>query len=381
VTGRLWRLCAITFAVSFASILIFRGIHFFIKEQLAWGQTARLVLALVYGATYVVGALLSHPIAQRVGERRLAVLLTVGHAVCSVAFFFLPYEPAYIALYMLFAFLNAMLWPIVESYVSSGRTPRQQSKAIGAFNFAWSLSVPLAVASVGPLVKIRGGWLFIAAAVLIVIALPMLAALPARPQHLAHDHPDRPTDADLPTLRGYLASSRWSMLASYIFLSFLNPLFPDIFDRLGYGVVAATLLTATIDAVRFGMFVLMWAFSGWHNRAAWLWAAALLLPLSFLGIALGPNIATVMTAGVVFGVVEGIAYFAALYYAVVVKNASVDAGGAHEALIGAGFGLGPLSALVAMSFAFPTVGMLVGSGPVIAICLAAGLRPLVRARP
>ena len=48
-----------------------------------------------------------------------------------------------------------------------------------------------------------------------------------------------------------------------------------------------------------------------------------------------------MVAGeLLFGWAVGEVYFAALYYAMVVQNASVEAGGGHERIIGLGFALG-----------------------------------------
>ena len=58
-------------------------------------------------------------------------------------------------------------------------------------------------------------------------------------------------------------------------------------------------------------------------------------------------------SGVPTGFTPQSAYTASLYYALVVKNASVDAGGAHEALIGLGFVLGPVAGLVGGALAKP----------------------------
>jgi hypothetical protein len=41
----------------------------------------------------------------------------------------------------------------------------------------------------------------------------------------------------------------------------------------------------------------------------------------------------------------GVVYYAALYYAMSVGRAEVDAGGTHEALIGVGYTIGPLASL------------------------------------
>ena len=63
-----------------------------------------------------------------------------------------------------------------------------------------------------------------------------------------------------------------------------------------------------------------------------------------------------VTGELLFGTAAGFLYTAALYYAQVVQNASVDAGGAHEALIGVGYALGPGAGLVGTALAH-------GAGP------------------
>lgn len=52
----------------------------------------------------------------------------------------------------------------------------------------------------------------------------------------------------------------------------------------------------------------------------------------------------------------GIIYCAALYYAMAVGHADVDAGGKHEASIGLGYGVGPLCGLAAMQVLGETAG-------------------------
>lgn len=70
------------------------------------------------------------------------------------------------------------------------------------------------------------------------------------------------------------------------------------------------------------------------------------MPLGFGAIVFGSSLYTVVLGEVGFGVLAGVTYYAALYYALVVKNASMDAGGAHEGLIGLGLVRGPGVGLV-----------------------------------
>ena len=114
------------------------------------------------------------------------------------------------------------------------------------------------------------------------------------------------------------------------------------------------------------------------------------LPAGFLLILLGNSLPLMILGEVIFGVGAGFSYTAALYYALVAENASVDAGGAHESLIGIGIALGPLSGLAGqLLVGLPLAGA--GSGglqpfmalaltslPVIGVCVLGALRALVR---
>jgi hypothetical protein len=61
--------------------------------------------------------------------------------------------------------------------------------------------------------------------------------------------------------------------------------------------------------------------------------------------ALAPNTATLVAGLVAIGIGHGLLYYSALYYAMRLERADIDAGGTHEALIGVGYVVGPGAAL------------------------------------
>ncbi len=97
------------------------------------------------------------------------------------------------------------------------------------------------------------------------------------------------------------------------------------------------------------------------------------------------HLVTVLAGLVIAGFGAGMTYFASLYYAMVVKNASVEAGGGHESFIGLGFVLGPIAGLLGETLTGATsseaLGTALGIGPFLLICCAAGLVALVRRWP
>ena len=102
-----------------------------------------------------------------------------------------------------------------------------------------------------------------------------------------------------------------------------------------------------------------------------------LLPAGFFMVILGANITTVLIGEILFGFAAGMSYSSAMYCAMVVKEASVDAAGGHESMIGLGLIIGPLAGLagdfirsVTGSFA---QGYITAMAPVLGICIAAAI--------
>lgn len=379
------RVLVLSFVESFGTILLERAIYFFSHERLHYSETQNLVLALCFGVPYTLGAALSHPFARRVGDLRALRLIILGLLAAHVWVALWPWGASLIVGFAIIGLLEGGKWPIIESYVGAGLGASEQLGAVGRFNVSWALAVPLAIALAGPI--IASGWpeaLFSLAACVNVLALWLLWRLPAGAPHIDAAHPSRPPGDVLARYRELLTSSRWSMLSSYALMFLLAPLLPPVFQRLGCSVEQATLWASCLDAVRVITFAMLAAFPGWHGRVSPLVACAIGLPLSVSAILLGPSLLVVVLGEVVFGVLAGVTYYAALYYALVVKNASVDAGGTHEGLIGLGLVLGPgvglVGHLVASAGGSYHLGVMLGAAPLIAACWFGSLRSLGRVR-
>jgi len=382
ILSRLSRLLAIAFCESFATMLIERGIYFFAHERLAFDDVENLALALGFGGAYVVGALSSHAAARRLSEKRLLLLALSGQAAAFVVLCVLhgPYAVAILNVFI--GYLVGTKWPLVESYVSAGRTPRDQVRTVGRFNLAWAGAIPPCLAVAGPLIAWRPEGLFLAGLGLTAVSLVLALTLARRPVHLRADHPERPTPGQMQRLRGLLAASRWSMLSGYSLLWILAALLPGVFDDLGVPVTVATALAGLLDVFRLAAFGCLQVWTGWHGRA---WPLALVvagLPAGFFLAVSAAALPVVLAGELVFGFSAGMTYFASLYYGMVVKNAAVEAGGAHEGLIGGGFALGPCIGLVGRKLApvlgGAVVGMAAGVGPLLAVCSAGAAASLLK---
>jgi len=381
------RLLLTVFATSFSGTLLQRGAYFYTHQVLGFSQAQNLWLALLIGVTYVAGASASHPLSARFGERRTLVgllLALVGiHLLIAAVPTALLLVPALASIGM----LEGAMWPIFESYMSAGETPRNLGRTLSLYNMTWASSVPLSLAFAGALIASGSPrLLFVAGAVLFGLVAYSCRTFPRQPAHLEADHVERPNAAVLESYRALLTASRLAMLLSYALMYVLAPLMPEIMAGIGLDTANAARASSVLDIARFSCFVALFAWSGWHSRKLPIFIAITALPLGFALVLLGSSLAPVVLGEVLFGAAAGLLYTAALYYAQVVQNASVDAGGAHEALIGLGYALGPTAGLVGTALghgagpgsAAYAEGMSMATLPLVAVFSSAALWQLLR---
>lgn len=375
-----WALLLIAFLESFAVILVERAVYFYTSGALGLSDRANLWIALGMGIAYTVGALCSHRAAAWVRERKLLAVVLAAQVGCHVVMFLGSSGVPLVAGILAVAWLNGLKWPVIESYVSAGRSPSGAAESIGRFNIAWSTAVPVSMIAAGPVISTHPSGLFVLAGLASVVSLLLLVRLPSAPAHLPPDHPERPPPDQVASCRALLASGRWSMLNSYALLFLLSPLLPGVFDRLGVPLILAPALVGLIDFMRLATFAAMRRWVGWHGKLWPLVASLPVLPVGFFLVLFGRELWMVLCGEVLFGIAAGASYYAALYYAMLVENAAVAAGGEHEGLIGLGFSLGPVAGLAGIALAGPVgstvLGMIIGVSPLLLVATVGGIVPL-----
>jgi MFS family permease len=380
------RLLLVTFLESFGTVLLERGIYFFTADRLRYSEPENLWLALAFGVAYVGGALASHRLTTRWKERSVLLGTLVALLLLHAALSRDTHSRSVRFLFPLIGLLQGLKWPVVESFISAGRSPAELVRLLGQFNVSWALSVPAALIAAGPIIASGRPELFFESAALInAIAIVLCLPLPARPAHFEDDHPARPAASDLARAARLLVSARWSMLSSYTLLFLLAPLMPESLRRLELEVTTATAWVALLDVARVVCFGVAGYYTAWRGRSALLVASAVTLPLAFALVLGAPNLPLLALGEVLFGLASGFCYSASLYYALLVRNAAVDAGGAHEGLIGAGFALGPLAGLAGSLLQRGTLGRteatLLAVLPLAVGCLTLALKPLLGLAP
>jgi hypothetical protein len=338
-----------------------------------------LLLAVFNGGVYVAAALASGPLtrslAGRASPRTVLVGMLAIQALCCPL-------PTLIETPWLIWFVAAVLsgsaavqWPIIESYLTAGRDGESMRRAIGWWNVAWMAAVAAAILGMTPLLAMgRPSWTFLGLAILFTVAAAVASRFPPAPaDHAATPHPHHAS----PRYRALLTSSRVLLPLGYVLVGAISPLMPYLLSDLDAPLEWQTPTTSVWLVARIGIVVLFWRTSFWHGRASTLVLAAGLLVGGFATMVLATSMTAMVLGLVAFGFGQGVVYYAALYYAMAVGHADVDAGGTHEGLIGAGYAVGPGIALLGSLAAGPT-GIVAATWALVAFAAVPAFRPLVR---
>ncbi|MHC4413833.1 MAG: MFS transporter [Planctomycetota bacterium] len=343
---------ALTFLCSLGTGVFWHGVPFIAKHTYGFGQTRNLVLYAVMGAIYTLGAFGAGPMTRRL-ERWvttrgiLAVTVSVQALLCLGPVVFRGQWALWLAVIGV-TFLSSIIWPVIESYLTAGRHGPSMRSAIGWFNLTWAPAIALPLLLMAPFLEKHGEWTIGGFTVANVLALVALARFAPRPGHHDPDLADAHVAPEYPFL---LRSARVLLPLSYVLNAAMNPILPYRFEALNVAVWWETPATATWTIVRVAAFLLMWRLRFWHGRWGTLVLGAAAMTGGFALVVLGPSLPLMLAGFGCLGVGLGVIYNAALYYAMSVGRARVEAGGTHEGLIGAGYAVGPLAGLAGIAIA------------------------------
>ncbi|MCB9846635.1 MAG: hypothetical protein H6811_11705 [Phycisphaeraceae bacterium] len=341
---------ALSALASMGTGVFWHGVPFIMTEEFGYQRGGTLALALACGAVYVAGASLAGRALRRLERRASArsvlgtVLLGLGGLTSVPAF--IESDVAVWVTAMLVSVLSSLLWPTIESYTSAGRHGQAMRRAIGVWNITWASCVVLAMLAIAPFLVTMPRGAFGLVALCNLLALVPLFRLPTSPA--PHDSQER-TRHVLPEYPALLRGARVLLMISYLVTAAMSPLLPFLVASvgitrlriLGAEFSAQTPLVATWMLARVLAMAALWRTAFWHGRWGTLLAGGAAMGAGFAVIVASWGVWTMALGFLTLGAGLGVIYYAALYYAMSVGSASVDAGGTHEALIGAGYALGP----------------------------------------
>lgn len=343
-----WVVLTVTWANSLGSGLLWGGVPFVTELQYGFTKGENLLLALAESVIYVIVALASGPILRRFEGRGLTpriVLMTIFTVQLVASGLALTGMWGVIAAACIFSAVGAALWPIMESYVSSGQHGGNMRRSIGIFNVTWMSATGAALLLMAPLVAYgQASRTLLVLAPISLLSIFLLRWFPARPA--AHP-PEHAHTHIAPQYAYLLRATRFVMPTSYIFISVIGPVLPFLLRDLAIDDAMKTPIASVWMFARMFTVVLLAQLTFWHGRWSTLAVGISLLAGGFATIVLATDVSMLMIGLTLFGAGHGIIYYAGLYYAMAVGGAEVDAGGRFEALIGVGYVIGPVAGMLA----------------------------------
>ena len=343
-----WVVLTVTWANSLGSGLLWSGVPFVTELQYGFTKGENLLLALAESIIYVVVALGSGPVLRRFAGRGLtprAALMTIFIVQLVASGVALTGMWGVVVASCVFSGVGATLWPIMESYVSSGQHGGNMRRSIGIFNVTWMSATGAALLLMAPVIAFgHASHTLLVLAPISLLSIFLLRWFPARPA--AHP-PEHAHTHIAPQYAYLLRATRFVIPTSYIFISVIGPVMPFILRDLAIADGMKTPIASVWMFARMLTVVILAQLTFWHGRWSTLAVGISLLAGGFACIVLATDVSMLLIGLTMFGAGHGILYYAGLYYAMAVGGADVDAGGRFEALIGVGYVIGPVAGMLA----------------------------------
>lgn len=344
---------------SFATILYFNCLYFFMQQRFGFSDKGNLTLAALLGLTYTFAAWQGGKFAHRVGYfTALKIgfgLMAAGLVVCSQ----LNSATGVILAAIVTNIGMCMIWPTLEALVSESETPAGVPRAVGIYNIVWAVTNAAAFFIGVTLVKKIGFNVIIVTSIVIVLAqlaLTFWMEMFAKKNAQAAAHGDvtaPPPDPNRPSPARAKTFLRMAWLANpfaYIAVNTLIAVTPGLDAKFRVSPMFAGFVWSLWCFARLGAFVVLWRWTDWHYRFRWLAASFAVLILSFAAILLSPSLVLVIVAQIFFGGAIGLIYYSSLFYSMDGGSAKSEHGGIHEAAIGLGNCVGPAMGAAALQF-------------------------------
>lgn len=334
---------------SFAVTFYFFYFYFYTHAKFRFGDKANLTVAAVGGLICLVGSLMGGRFAQRRGcfaALKLGLSVMICGTLGSLALH--DFSAGVVALMFLTTAGMCFTWAPLEALIAEGETYEGLQHNIGIYNIVWATTGAVAYFVGGGILEQLGlGSLFLVPAFILLVELGLVLYLHHEAQRSPHvpptspQQPDRPHATQPARAKAFLRMAWLANPFSYIASNTLIAVMPGVAQRLELSKTLAGCCLSVWCFSRLGAFVWLWLWSGWHYRFRWLLAGFISLIVSFAVILLIPNLAALIVAQIVFGMVLGLIYYSSLFYSMDVGEAKSEHGGIHEAAIGLGNFVGP----------------------------------------
>jgi predicted MFS family arabinose efflux permease len=347
-------------------------VYFYMEKVFGFGNKANLGLAALNGGAYALLAWGGGRFAQRFGY---FTALKIGFGVMAGALAVgsqLETAPGQICVMVVVVAGMCFTWPTLEALVSEGESRAGLQQMVGIYNAIWAGAGAVAYFTGGAMLDGLGlRSLFYVPMALLLTELALAFWLAERVRRIRDWNGDRGSSQSNLDATGILLASappveihphsparvrsflRMAWLANpfaYIGMNTLIALMPGIALRLELSTTLAGFWGSLWCFARFGAFIGLWLWPGWHYRFRWLLVAYLGLVGSFIIILLASNLPVLVAAQIVFGGAVGMTYYSSLFYSMDMSETKGEHGGIHESAIGLGNCAGPAVGAAALQF-------------------------------
>ncbi len=344
---------------SFATVLYFNYLYFFMRARFGYDDRQNLALAAWLGLVYAVTAWQAGKLAHRLGYFNTLILgfgvmiagLGLGAELSSAA--------GQISAASIISLGMCATWPTLEAMVSEGEAPALVPRAVGIYNIVWAVTYAVAFFVGGKIIEQFGfRAIFWLPALLLVLQVALTVWLQHRPAPVGGGLADavavpaeecnRPTPA---RARAFLRMAWLSNPFAYIAINTLVAVLPGVAAKLQLDTGLAGVVCSLWCFARLAAFIFLWRCTAWHYRFRWLLLSFALLILSFVAMLVFPSLWVILPAQICFGAATGLIYYSSLFYSMETSGAKSEHGGIHEAAIGLGNCAGPAVGALSLQFA------------------------------
>jgi predicted MFS family arabinose efflux permease len=333
---------------AFGTSYYFHYLFFFLAARYQFADRQNLRVSALHGLVYVFSSWWGGNFAQRRGcftalKTGLVIMvatLLISSQLTSVA--------ALLTLFAVWTFGICFTWPTLEALVAEKESPAGLQKMLGIYNMVWAGSSACAYFIGGALLEKLGTQsMFWVPLALHVFQFGFVCWLERQAARIVDTTPAAPAPPVGMNPRPISRAKLFLRLAwianpfAYIAISSVVPVIPSLAKKFGLSPMFAGFFCSLWFFARFGAFVILWLWNGWHYRFRYFIGAFGLMIASFIAILTGPSLALIAVAQIVFGLALGLIYCSSLFYSMDVGETKSEHGGLHEAAIGAGLFAGP----------------------------------------
>jgi len=356
-------------------------LYFYMRDQFGFGNKENLAFAALNGLVYTISAWQGGRFAQR---RGYFTALKIGFTLMILALMAASqsrFAAGVIAATGLFNVGMCFLWPTLEAMVSEGGDAVSLPRAVGTYNLVWASTNALALFVGGTLVETFGFktifYLPLALCIGQLATTLWLEKSVDDPTAKSAPTPALPPDPHRPSptkTQAFLRMAWLSNPVAYIAIYTFIPELPGVAAKFHLTPMFAGFACSLWCFVRFGTFLTLWLWTGWHYRFRWLVSAFVLLIVSFVSILTVSSLVVLIIAQLFFGGAIGLIYYSSLFYSMDAGSAKGEHGGIHEAAIGIGNCIGPATGAVTLQF---LPGLAHGSAIAVSLLLLCGFGGLL----